>query len=220
MFVNAYGMVELGGIAMFGVDAPFLPGKSEFLFPVPPLSIRVADERGNKKGPNEVGECQVRGPGITGRYLGAGGIDVANMAPGGWLRTGDLAVRNRLGLVRLTGRAKDVIKHAGHSVFACEVEEVLAAHPAVARAAVIGVPHPEKGEVPVAVVECLPGFERADEELLAWCRQHLAAYKVPRRIHQVSPGSLPRGVTEKVLKTALRQQFASGGETLSGQAGH
>ena len=196
LFVNAYGMVEIGGVAMFGLDAPFLPGDGELCLPVPPFRVRVVD-----------GECQVRGPGVTGRYWGDSRAEAELLAPGGWLRTGDLAVRNRLGLVRLTGRAKDVIKCGGYSIFASEVEEILSTHPAVARAAVIGVPHPDKGEVPVAIVEPRPGTEAVEEELLAWCRQRLAAYKVPRKVHLAEPGSLPQGATEKILKRRLREQY-------------
>ena len=209
VFVNAYGMVETGGVAMFGVDAPFLPGSGEMCVPVPPLRVRVADEHGRRARAGEVGECQVRGPGVTGRYWGEAEGAAARLAPGGWLRTGDLAVRNRLGLVRLTGRVKDVIKCGGYSIFAREVEEVLAAHPAVERAAVIGVPHPTKGEEPLAIVECPASDATTEEELLAWCRQRLAAYKAPRRIRRVASGSLPQGVTEKVLKRVLREQYAA-----------
>jgi acyl-CoA synthetase (AMP-forming)/AMP-acid ligase II len=203
-------MVELGGAAMVGVSAPFLPGDGELCMPVPPFHVRVADEQGRPAQPGEVGECQVRGPGVTGKYWGQAQNGACDLAPGGWLRTGDLAVRNRMGLVRLAGRMKDVIKCGGYSVFARDVEDALAAHPAVTRAAVVGVPHPEKGEAPLAVVELQPGLLLTEEELLAWCRQRLAAYKIPRRIHITDPGSLPQGVTEKVLKRTLRLQY--GGE--------
>ena len=75
----------------------------------------------------------------------------------GWLRTGDLATRNRLGLIRLVGRTKDVIKSGGYSVYVRELEEAMLAHPAVARAVAFGLPHKEKGEIPVAAVELRPG---------------------------------------------------------------
>jgi acyl-CoA synthetase (AMP-forming)/AMP-acid ligase II len=129
-----------------------------------------------------------------------------SLAPGGWLRTGDLAVRNRLGLVRLAGRAKDVIKCGGYSIFPGEVEEVLASHASVARAAVIGVPHAEKGEEPVAIVECHAAAASTEQELLAYCRARLAPYKVPRRFQLVPPGTMPQGQTEKILKRVLREQ--------------
>lgn len=210
MFVNAYGMVELGGIAMFGAAAPFLPGDGEWCLPVPPFRVRVADEQGRAVPPEVTAECQVAGPGVTGRYWGQSSGAGESLTPDGWLRTGDLAARNRLGLIRLTGRAKDVIKCSGYSISAREVEEVLSSHPAVARCAAIGVPHPEKGELPVAVVECRPGLSASEAELLGWGQRHLAAYKAPRWVRIVEPGALPQGVTEKVLKRLLRERY--GGE--------
>ena len=207
LFVNAYGMVELGGVAMFGIASRHLRAGGEFCLRVPPFRVRVADEQGRRTRAGEVGECQIRGPGITGKYWGDPSGGPSPLAGGGWLRTGDLAVRNRLGLVRLAGRAKDVIKCGGYSIFPKEVEDVLASHTAVLRVAVIGVPHPEKGEEPVAIVECHAAAS-TEEELLAHCRASLAPYKVPRRIHLVAPGALPQGLTEKVLNRVLRDRFA------------
>jgi long-chain acyl-CoA synthetase len=204
LFVNAYGMVELGGAAMFGLAGPFLPGEGELCLAVPPLRVRVVDENGRPARPGVTGECQVRGPGITGRYWG----EECAVLTGGWFNTGDLAVRNQLGLVRLTGRAKDVIKCGGYSIAAREIEEALAAHPVVARVAVIGVPHPELGETPLAVIETHPGFTPREEEFREWCRARLAVYKVPRAFRQIDAGSLPQGVTQKVLKRVLRERYA------------
>jgi acyl-CoA synthetase (AMP-forming)/AMP-acid ligase II len=208
VFVNAYGMVELGGVAMFGMASRHMRAGGEFCVRVPPFRVRVADEQGRRTRPGEVGECQIRGPGVTGTYWGDASGAPSPLADGRWLRTGDLAVRNRLGLVRLAGRAKDVIKCGGYSIFPSEVEEVLTLHAAVLRAAVIGVPHPEKGEVPVAIVECHAAAS-TEEELLAHCRARLAPYKTPRRIHIVAPGALPQGPTEKVLKRLLRDQYGA-----------
>ncbi len=210
VFVNAYGMVELGGVAMIGAAGPFLPGDGEYCIPLPPFRIRVADETGRRAPPNTPAECQVSGPGVTGRYWGQGEASPGTLTPDGWFRTGDLAIRDRLGLIRLTGRAKDVIKCGGYSVFAQEVEDALGSHPAVARATVIGLPHPEKGEVPVGIVECRPGVTAGEADLLAWCRSRLAAYKAPRRIFLAETGSLPQGVTEKILKRVLKERYGGG----------
>jgi acyl-CoA synthetase (AMP-forming)/AMP-acid ligase II len=209
IFLNAYGMVELGGIGMFGVDAPFLPGGGELCLPCPRFRVRVAGADGRPVPRGTQGECLVRGPGVGDatwdESAGAGRL----VTPDGWLRTGDLAVRNRLGLVRLVGRSKDVIKCGGYTVLPLEVEDALAAHPAVARAAVVGVPHTDNGEEPVAVVECREGFDPTEEDLLDWCRQRLAVYKRPRRIGRVPAGTLPTGVTEKVLRNVLRARLAA-----------
>ena len=129
------------------------------------------------------------------------------MTDDGWLRTGDLAARNRFGLIRILGRSKDMIKCGGYSVFAADVEEVLATHPSIARASVIGVPHGQKGEVPVGFVETRDGISLNSDDILVWCRHRLAPYKVPRSIHIIASGEIPQGVTEKVLKQELLKRY-------------
>lgn len=207
LVLNAYGMVELGGSAMFGLDAAFFPGQGELCLPVPPYRIRILGSDGRAARWGQVGECLIKGPGLASGYWKDPRGTAELLSGDGWLRTGDLAVKTRLGLVRLVGRAKDVIKCGGYSVYACELEEVLAAHPAVATVAVVGVSHPDKGEVPIAIVELRQGVSTGEEELLEWCRARLAPYKAPRRIHLMEPGELPQGVTDKVLKRVLRQRF-------------
>jgi acyl-CoA synthetase (AMP-forming)/AMP-acid ligase II len=203
VFINIYGMVELGGSAMIGMKIPLLPGYGDLCFPVPPFRIRVMDDSGAPAGYGQVGECQVRGPGVTRGYWNNPKGTGTLITDDGWLRTGDLAVRNRFGLIRIMGRSKDVIKCGGYSVFAADVEEVLSSHPSIARASVIGVPHKQKGEVPVAYIELHDGLSLNAEDILAWCRGRLAAYKAPRSIHIIASGQIPQGVTEKVLKQEL-----------------
>lgn len=207
LFINIYGMVELGGSAMIGVKIPFLPGTGNFCFPVPPFKIRIVDEDNREVRNGLSGECQVQGPGITSGYWENHEGMRTLLTDDGWLRTGDLGVRNRLGLVRLIGRIKDVIKCGGYSIFATETEEVLSSHPAVARASVIGVPHPLKGEAPLGVVELIDSASSTEEELLSWCLSTLAPYKAPRRICIGTRGILPQGVTEKILKRELRERY-------------
>lgn len=208
LLLNAYGMVELGGIAMLGVDASFLPGDGDICLPIPRFTIRVADESGRSVPPGTVGECLVKGPGLTSGYWNDPDGSSALRNSEQWMRTGDLAVRNRLGMIRLAGRAKDVIKCGGYSVYARELEEAMTAHPAVARAAAFGVPHAEKGEVPVGVIELRTAGGAVEHDLLLWCRDRLAPYKAPRRIHVLDPGEMPQGVTSKVLKSVLFERFA------------
>ena len=212
VLVNGYGMVELGGLAMVGIELSFLPGSGDLCFPVPPFQIRVADESGRRVRAGVTGECQIRRRGLSPHYwkdpAGDKGEGDELLTADGWLRTGDLATRNRLGLIRLVGRMKDVIKSGGYSVYVRELEENLLAHPAVARAAAFGLPHQEKGEIPVAAVELLEGCEVSADELLDFCRLRLAPYKAPRRIWILSPGGLPMNSTGKVLRRQLREQFA------------
>ena len=106
------------------------------------------------------------------------------------------------------GRTKDVIKSGGYSVYVRELEEALLAHPAVARAVAFGLPHPEKGEIPVAAVELQPGSSADEGGLLQWCRSRLAAYKAPRRIWMLAPGDLPQNHTGKFLRRVLQERFS------------
>ena len=210
VLLNGYGMVELGGLAMMGIELPFVPGSGDFCLPIPPFHIRVVDENGRALPAGATGECQIRRRGIAPHYWKEKNAAREDILTGdGWLRTGDLAVRNRLGLIRLVGRAKDVIKAGGYSVYVRELEETILAHPEVARAVAFGLPHCEKGEVPVAAVELHPGSALHEADLLDWCRGNLAAYKSPRRIWVLAPGELPENHTGKYLRRVLRERFAS-----------
>jgi acyl-CoA synthetase (AMP-forming)/AMP-acid ligase II len=225
VLLNGYGMVELGGLAMMGIELSFLPGSGDLCFPVPPFKIRVAGEDGRPARAGVTGECQIRRRGISPHYwqdeaITSSGAQnsvqkngetphLALLTADGWLRTGDLATRNRLGLIRLVGRTKDVIKSGGYSVYVRELDEALAAHPAVARAAAFGLPHPEKGEMPVAAVELRSGFSATETDLLDFCRQNLAAYKSPRHIWIIAPGTLPQNHNGKLVRATLQERFAA-----------
>jgi long-chain acyl-CoA synthetase len=208
VLLNGYGMVELGGLAMMGIELPLLPGSGQLCFPIPPFRIRVADESGKPVGAGQTGECQIRRCGLTPHYWKDKDGSAGLLTSDGWLRTGDLAIRNRLGLVRLVGRMKEVIKSGGYSVYAPELEEAILAHPSVARAVAFGLPHKEKGEFPAAAVELRSGAPADESDLLEWCRKHLAPYKAPRRIWILDPGGLPQNHTGKILRRDLRARFA------------
>jgi acyl-CoA synthetase (AMP-forming)/AMP-acid ligase II len=212
LLLNGYGMVEIGGLAMMGIELSLFPGSSDLYFPVPPFHIRIVDESGASVPPGNTGELQIRRRGLAPHYWKReeGKPLTSNLlTPDGWLRTGDLAIRNPLGLIRLTGRMKDVIKSGGYSVYVLELEEALLAHPAVARAVAFGLPHREKGERPAAAVELRAGASATEQELLDWGRQHLAGYKAPRRIWIFAPGTLPQNHTGKVLRRELRERFSA-----------
>ena len=208
ILLNGYGMVELGGLAMMGIELSFLRGSGDLCFPVPPFRIRIVDGTGDRVPVGATGECQIRRSGLAPHYWKDKGGEQALLTDDGWLRTGDLATRNRLGLIRLVGRTKDVIKSGGYSVYVRELEEAMLAHPAVARAVAFGLPHQEKGETPVAAVELQPGSSAAESDLLQWCRTHLAAYKAPRRIWILAAGELPQNHNGKYLRRVLQKQFA------------
>ncbi len=210
VLLNGYGMVELGGLAMMGVELPFLPGSGQLCFPMPPFRIRVADENGRRVGSGATGECQIFRRGLTPHYWKDKGKSEGLLTSDGWLRTGDLATRNHLGLIRLVGRMKDVIKSGGYSVYVRELEEAILTHPAVSRAVAFGLPHREKGEFPAAAVELQPGIPAGESDLLEWCRKLLAPYKAPRRIWILDPGSLPQNPNGKILRRVLRDRYSDG----------
>jgi acyl-CoA synthetase (AMP-forming)/AMP-acid ligase II len=208
VLLNGYGMVELGGLAMMGVELSLLPGSGDLCFPVLPFRIRVVDENDRPVRAGVTGECQIRRRGLAPHYWKDKGDGQGLLTSDGWLRTGDLAMRNRLGLIRLVGRMKDVIKSGGYSVYVRELEEAVLAHPAVARAVAFGLPHKEKGEIPVAAVELHLGSLASESDLLDWCRKNLAAYKAPRRIWILESGSLPQNYNSKMLRRALQERFS------------
>jgi fatty-acyl-CoA synthase len=125
---------------------------------------------------------------------------------GGWFHTGDLAVMHPDGYVKIKDRSKDIIISGGENISSVEVEEVLYRHPAVALAAVVAVPDAKWGEVPCAVVELRDGVTATPEEIIEFCRGHMARYKVPK---QIVFGVLPKTSTGKIQKFQLRQQFRS-----------
>ena len=131
---------------------------------MPPFRIRVVDENARPVRAGATGECQIRRRGLSPHYWKDKGDVQGLLTSDGWLRTGDLATRNRLGLIRLVGRMKDVIKSGGYSVYVRELEEAMLAHPSVARAVAFGLPHKEKGEIPVAVVELHQSSEATEAD--------------------------------------------------------
>jgi acyl-CoA synthetase (AMP-forming)/AMP-acid ligase II len=208
-FVDGYGMVELGGGAAVKVLPPGLPLPLSGLLglPLPGYRMRIVDEAGHVVSRGEVGELAVRGPGVMRGYHGHEDETRHALSDDGWLRTGDLARRGRLGLVEFAGRKKDVIKHGGYSVFAAEVEDVLDEHPVVLECAVVGIPDERKGEIPAAAVRRRAGASTTESELLAWAAERLADYKMPQRI--VFVDALPRTSTNKVRKDDIARLFAT-----------
>ncbi|MDQ3293162.1 MAG: AMP-binding protein, partial [Actinomycetota bacterium] len=168
-------------------------------------SFKVLDDAGAEVPKGEVGELAVKGPGVMRGYHGRDEATSEALTADGWLRTGDLARARPLGYVQLAGRKKDVIKVGGYSVFAVEVERALEEHPAVAEAAVLGLPDARKGEVVVAAVRLLPDATATPEDLVAFGKEKLSDYKVPRRIVVVD--ELPRTGTDKVQKRGLLPLF-------------
>jgi long-chain acyl-CoA synthetase len=148
-----------------------------------------------------VGEILIRGHNVMKGYLGRPEATAETLRDG-WLHSGDLGFADEDGFYFIVDRAKDLIIRGGYNVYPREIEEVLYAHPAIAEAAVIGKPDPRLGEEVVAVVALRPGEPATAEQIIAYTRQRLAAYKYPREIRFMA--ELPKGPSGKILKTALR----------------
>ena len=158
--------------------------------------------------PGETGELWVRSPQNMKGYWMNEEATAATIDEFGWLRTGDCGHLNHDGYLFLTDRVKDMIVSGGENVYPAEAEHLLAEHPCVAEAAVIGVPHPTWGETAKAVVVLKPGRQIPERELINWLRAQLAHYKCPTSVEFVS--ELPRNAAGKVLKRVLREPYWKG----------
>ena len=197
--VRGYGMTELfrpiSYLADDPTDLPDAIGR-----PVPGVEVRVVDDAEQALAAGEAGELWIRTPAAMDGYLRAD-EETRAVIRDGWFRTGDLAQLSPEGFVSVVGRKKDLILRGGYSVVPGEVEAALLDHPAVAEAAVIGTPHAELGEDVSAFVTLRPGARADADELVAFCRERLAAFKYPRRVSIVA--ELPKSATGKVLKWRL-----------------
>jgi acyl-CoA synthetase (AMP-forming)/AMP-acid ligase II len=176
-------------------------------FPLPPNRLRVVDEAGLDVGVGQVGELWIKGPSVLEGYHGDDRATAAVRTPDGWLRSGDLVRRGPFGLVAFVGRAKDVIKSGGYSVYAVEIERAFEEHPDVVEAAAVGLADERLGEVPAVAVRVRDGATVTEEELLAWGRERLSGYKAPRAARIID--ELPRTGTSKVAKRQLLALFAA-----------
>ena len=149
---------------------------------------------------NGVGEIAIRGHNIMKGYWN-NPTATTEAIPDGWFRSGDLAKQDDDGYFYIVDRAKDLIIRGGMNVYPREVEEVLYEHPAVAEAAVVGLPHEQLGEEVGAAVALKPGMTATPEELSAFVRERIAAYKYPRRVWLVD--ELPKTATGKILRRSV-----------------
>ncbi len=197
-----YGMTETtSGITVVAPTSDLEVLRDSVGLPFDDLEVRLADSAGQPVARGEPGEIQARGPRVMLGYWRQPEATADALDDGGWLRTGDLAVQREDGTFCLIGRLKEMFKSGGYNVYPREIEAVLETHPAVAAAAVVPIPDPTWQEVGVAYV-IAPGKTHT-EELLAYCRERLANYKVPKRIYIVD--DLPLLPIGKVDKLALRR---------------
>jgi acyl-CoA synthetase (AMP-forming)/AMP-acid ligase II len=175
--------------------------------PLPLIEFRLVAPNGEDARDEEPGELVVRSPAITAGYWRNPEATAAAITDG-WYRTGDVARRDAAGFYYIVDRVKDMIVTGGENVYSAEVENALSTHPAVAAVAVIGVPDPRWGEAVKAIVIRRPGEACADDELAAWCRARLAAYKTPKSFDYVD--AFPLAPSGKVSKKDLRAPYWDG----------
>ncbi len=198
-FVEGWGMTELAGFATLA--APDLPDRHGTTgTAMPDVRLRTTAVPQDDSG---IGELWIAGPMVTAGHLGAGPVTVD-----GWLPTGDLGSVDAYGRVRVVGRTKEVVLSGGFSVYPAEVERVVARHPDVAEVAVAGLADPVRGEITCAWIVPRAGTRPSLTQITEFCRPHLAAYKLPRRL--VLLPELPLNGTGKVLRRELPAPIAVG----------
>ncbi|MFP3899230.1 MAG: FadD3 family acyl-CoA ligase [Acidimicrobiia bacterium] len=180
--------------------------------PRPGFEVRIVGPGGEDVPAGEPGEILLRGGSIMAHYLDDEKATAAALSPDGWLRTGDLGVIGDDGRLRIVGRSKDMFIVGGFNAYPAEIENALLGHPDIAQAAVIGIPDTRLGEVGMAFIVPRPGATPSEPDVIAWSRERMANYKVPRRVAVVD--ALPLNATGKVVKEELRALAAEGPRAL------
>jgi long-chain acyl-CoA synthetase len=204
---NCYGLTEttsLTHLVPSGLEAPVdaTSGTLSIGIPVSGVDVEVHGDDGRPLPPGEVGELVIAGPQVTSGYWN-NPEETRHALPDGRLRTGDVGFMDEEGWFYLVDRRKDLIIASGYKVWPREVEDVLVQHPAVREAAVVGEPDEYRGETVKAFVSLRAGRSATSDELVAFCREQLAAYKYPRAIEFLD--DLPKTLTGKILRRELRR---------------
>ncbi|MDZ7360312.1 MAG: long-chain fatty acid--CoA ligase [candidate division KSB1 bacterium] len=202
-FKMGYGLTEAAGNNFWLPQKDVRRKIGSVGFPIFHIDMKIVREDGSTCAPNEIGELLIRGPHVTSGYWNEPQA-TAETIKAGWLHTGDMARQDEEGYFYIAGRSKDMFISGGENVYPAEVEGVIYAHPAVAEAAVIGVPHDKWGEVGCAFVVAEKGRTLTEAELLGFMRQRLAKYKVPHSVIFVE--TLPKTAIGKIDKKILSAQ--------------
>jgi HIP---CoA ligase len=207
--VTGYGLTESTGIATMcrHDDDPVIIsttcGRA-----IPGTEVLVVDDKGEPVAPGAPGEVVIRGYNVMRGFIHDADASAEAIDAGGWLHTGDIGVMDEQGNLRITDRMKDMFIVGGFNAYPAEIEGMMLEHPALSQVAIVGVPDDRMGEVGLAYVVLRPGAEVTDTDLIAWCRERMANYKVPRRVEFVD--ALPLNASGKVLKIELRARAAGG----------
>jgi long-chain acyl-CoA synthetase len=200
--IELWGMTEISGL---GTTHPLLGENrhGSIGIPLPYCAAKIVDPEDASKelGPDEPGEFMIKGPIVMQGYYGREEATKETIEPDGWLHTGDIATMDADGYIYIVDRKKDMILTGGYNIYPAEIELVLQQHPDVAIVAVGAVPDDVKGELAKAYVVPMEGAKPSDEELIAYCREHLAPYKVPRLVSFVD--DLPKTSTGKIMRREL-----------------
>ncbi|MBC8752101.1 MULTISPECIES: class I adenylate-forming enzyme family protein [Paraburkholderia] len=206
--IELWGMTELGGLGT--THCAYGPRKLGSIgIPLPFLQARIAqpDSSDITLPPGMVGELLIKGPVTMTGYYHRPEATAETVDAAGWLHSGDLAYMDEDGFIFLVDRLKDMIITGGYNIYPAELERVLCEHPSVAMAAVVGIPDDIKGELAKAFIVAVEGSSSTPEEILTFCRERLAAYKLPREVEFVS--DLPKTSSGKIMRRALREQALS-----------
>jgi len=205
--LTAYGLTESTGVVtVCPHDTDDATVASRCGMAIPGVEVRCVDAHGSAVAAGMPGEVLVRGYNVMRGYYEDPQATAAAIDAGGWLHTGDVGVLDERGFLRITDRIKDVFIVGGFNCYPAEIERLLSEHPAIAQVAVIGVPDARLGEVGKAYVVLRPGAHAESAALLAWARDNMANYKVPRYLEITA--ALPTNAAGKVQKFALRETDA------------
>ena len=203
--ITAYGLTEsCGVVTMCRLDDDAETIATTSGRAIPDVEVAVVDTDGNALPPEEPGEILVRGYNVMKGYFDAPEETAKAVDRDGWLHTGDIGTLDERGNIRITDRLKDMFIVGGFNAYPAEIENTLLKMPGVGEVAVIGVPDERLGEVGMAFVVAAPGELLRPEAIIAWSRENMANFKVPRRVEVLD--ALPRNATGKVVKFELRER--------------
>jgi long-chain acyl-CoA synthetase len=203
--LELWGMTEIGGLGMTHPhNGPHRPGAIGVSLPMSEARVVDVDDGTRSLPRGEAGELLIRGPLVMDGYLGDVQASSETITSDGWLHTGDIVRQDPDGYFYVVDRKKDLIISGGYKIYPAEVERVIAQHPAVAMVAVASMRDDMRGHVARAFIVLRHGRQSSSEEIVALCREHLAAYKIPRAIEFVL--DLPRTSTGKILRRVLAEE--------------